>query len=99
MNQPGCSLLDLPVSINAKLDPVDPQRTKDSVGRHLVACSHTRAFELYIESLKVDQGCLLIGHECRSFDEFKEVSPPELFEESRSNNRFFSQRESAFIAE
>ena len=71
-NQPGCSLLDLPVSLNSM---VDPDKTADTVGRHLVACSHTRAVELYIESLDSDKqgSCVNIGFECSSYEEFKMV--------------------------
>ncbi|XP_059098768.1 pancreatic lipase-related protein 2-like isoform X1 [Tigriopus californicus] len=67
-DQPGCSLLDLPVSMNSM---VDPDRTADSVSRHLVACSHTRAINLYIESLNQDQSCFMVGHECPSYEEFQ----------------------------
>lgn len=69
-DQPGCSLLDLPVSMNSM---VDPDRTADSVSRHLVACSHTRAINLYIESLNQDQDCFMVGHECPSYEEFQMV--------------------------
>ena len=37
-----------------------------------VACSHTRAIELYIESLK-SRDCLFIGHRCDSYEDFKKV--------------------------
>ena len=45
-NQPGCSLFDMPVSLDSMVDSmVDPESTStaaDTVGRHLVACSHNR---------------------------------------------------------
>ncbi len=40
-DQPGCSLIDLPVSLDLMVDDTD--RSVDSVKRHLVACSHTRS--------------------------------------------------------
>lgn len=67
-DQPGCSLMDLPVNLNSM---IDPDKTADSVGRHLVACSHTRAIGLYIESLKHGQKCIMVGHECTTYEEFK----------------------------
>ena len=70
-DQPGCSLLDLPVDINSMVD--NPDRTADSVSRHLVACSHTRAIDFYIESLNTEQECMMIGHECASYEEFEMV--------------------------
>ena len=69
-DQPGCSLLDLPVSLDSV---TNPDKTADTVGRHLVACSHTRAIELYIESLDADKpgSCVSVGYECSSYDKFK----------------------------
>ena len=69
-DQPGCSFLDLPVNLNSM---VDPDRTADTVGRHLVACSHTRAIELYIESLDLDSKCIMVGYECSNYGDFKKV--------------------------
>ena len=72
-DQPGCSLLDVPVSIESV---IDPDKTADTVGRHLVACSHTRAVELYIESLDASMtpgSCVNVGYECSSYDEFNLV--------------------------
>ena len=72
-DQPGCSLLDVPVSLESVNDP---DKTADTVGRHLVACSHTRAIELYIESLDstLNPGsCVNVGYECSSYDEFNLV--------------------------
>lgn len=66
--------MDVPVS----LDSVnDPDKTADTVGRHLVACSHTRAIELYMESLDTNMNpgsCVNIGYECSSYDEFNLVN-------------------------
>ena len=72
-DQPGCSLLDVPVSIHSV---TDPDKTADTVGRHLVACSHTRAIELYIESLDAHKegSCVNVGFECSSYDEFNLVN-------------------------
>ena len=72
-DQPGCSLLDVPVSIHSV---TDPDKTADTVGRHLVACSHTRAIELYIESLDAHTAgsCVNVGFECSSYDEFNLVN-------------------------
>ena len=73
-DQPGCSLLDVPVSLESVNDP---DKTADTVGRHLVACSHTRAIELYIESLDASMttgSCVNVGYECSSYDEFNLVS-------------------------
>ncbi len=39
-DQPGCSLMDLPVSLDAMV--VDTDKSVDSVKRHMVACSHNR---------------------------------------------------------
>ena len=70
-DQPGCSLMDLPVNLNTMVKNAD--KTADSVGRHLVACSHTRAIQLYIESLRKDQPCVMVGQECSTYEEFKMV--------------------------
>ena len=72
-DQPGCSLLDVPVSLDSV---TDPDKTADTVGRHLVACSHTRAIELYIESLDAYKAgsCVNVGFECSSYDEFNLVN-------------------------
>ena len=74
-SQPGCSMLDVPVGMDSM---VDPDRMADAFGRHMVACSHMRAVELYIESLdharNPDTTCPLVGYECKSYDQFKEVS-------------------------
>lgn len=78
--QPGCSMLDVPVSLESLGDPkID--RTADAVGRHMVACSHYRAAQLYIESLDAilmirngtGDACVQIGFKCSSYEEFKEV--------------------------
>ena len=73
-NQPGCSLLDFPVSLDESVN--DPDKTADTVGRHLVACSHSRAIELYIESLDTYKpgSCVNVGYECSSYDEFSLVN-------------------------
>ena len=73
-NQPGCSLLDFPVSLDESVN--DPDKTADTVGRHLVACSHSRAIELYIESLDTYKpgSCVNVGYECSSYDEFNLVN-------------------------
>ena len=68
-DQPGCSLMDLP--INLTMSHVD--RTADSVSRHLVACSHMRAVQLYIESLRLNQSCHMVGQECSTYEEYKMV--------------------------
>jgi len=69
--QPGCSIMDTPVSFD---NMVDADKAVQTVGRHMVACSHCRAVELYIESLDflLDQenACPMVGFECRSYDEF-----------------------------
>eukprot|EP00095_Tigriopus_kingsejongensis_P002314 maker-scaffold347_size200506-snap-gene-0.21 protein:Tk02314 transcript:maker-scaffold347_size200506-snap-gene-0.21-mRNA-1 annotation:"pancreatic triacylglycerol lipase-like" len=83
IDQPGCSLLDLPVDMNSM---VDPDRTTDSVSRHLVACSHNRALQLYIQSLKVDEECTMVGHECASYEEFQlvpKLSPSQYISDGR----------------
>lgn len=64
-DQPGCSLFDMPVS----LDNMDTAR--DTMGRHLVACSHNRGIELYIESLRSSQ-CQLVAHRCDSYEAFEQ---------------------------
>ena len=56
-DQPGCSLADTPaVGIS---DIYNLEGAADQVGRHLLSCSHTRAIDLYIESLRADNdGCV-----------------------------------------
>merc|ERR1712038_323139 len=70
-NQPGCSLLDVQEKVGFD-SVIDPDKTADTVGRYLVACSHTRAIELYIESLDAYKtgSCVNVGFECSSYDEF-----------------------------
>lgn len=70
-DQPGCTLMDLPVNLTSV---VHADRTADSVGRHLVACSHMRAVQLYIESLRTNQSCHMIGQECSTYEEYKLVT-------------------------
>ena len=41
------------------------------LNRHLIACSHTRAIELYIDSLKEGESCVMVGHECTTYEEFQ----------------------------
>ena len=68
-DQPGCSVADTPaVGIRGIYNL---EGVADQVGRHLLSCSHTRAIDLYIESLKKDDsGCIFVGHECSSYEEF-----------------------------
>ncbi len=68
-DQPGCSLFDMPVSLDTMVAP-DSNMAMD-MGRHLVACSHNRGIDLYIESLR-STTCTLIGHECPSFEAFEQ---------------------------
>ena len=49
-DQPGCSLFDMPVSLDSMVAP--DSTAADTMGRHLVACSHNRGIELYIDSLR-----------------------------------------------
>ena len=49
-DQPGCSLFDMPVSLDSMVAP--GSTAADTMGRHLVACSHNRGIELYIDSLR-----------------------------------------------
>ena len=72
-DQPGCSLFDMPVSLDSMVDP-DSSSTAaiDTMGRHLVACSHNRGIELYIESLQEESKCHFIGHECESDEKFQD---------------------------
>lgn len=54
LDQPGCSFLSLPTDL-AHLDVTASDVADvaaDSVGRHLVACSHMRAVQLFTESLR-----------------------------------------------
>ena len=71
--QPGCSLMDLPSSLDIN---TEPDETVDTLGRHLVACSHTRAVQFYIESLDAytPGACVFVGFECTSYEEFKQVN-------------------------
>ena len=82
-NQPGCSLLDFRVGLDEIDESVnDPDCVSSrncishTVGRHLVACSHSRAIELYIESLDTYKpgSCVNVGYECSSYDEFSLVN-------------------------
>lgn len=66
-DQPGCSLFDIPVS----LESLDSSTAADTMGRHLVACSHNRGIELYIESLRSTK-CQLVAHRCHSNEAFEE---------------------------
>ena len=52
-DQPGCSLFDMPVSLDSMVAP--DSTAADTMGRHLVACSHNRGIELYIDSLRSTQ--------------------------------------------
>ena len=71
-DQPGCSLFDMPVSLDAMVAPdTTMANTADTMGRHLVACSHNRGIDLYIESLR-STTCHMIGHECSSYELFEE---------------------------
>jgi len=71
--QPGCSMLDVPAGVDTM---VDPEHAFDAFGRHMVACSHMRAVELYIESLDHARSpgdtCPMVGYECTSYEEFTE---------------------------
>merc|ERR1719220_1983167 len=54
---------------------VDPDSSStaaiDTMGRHLVACSHNRGIELYIESLRSTRTkCQLVAHRCDSYEDF-----------------------------
>lgn len=64
-DQPGCSLFDMPFSLDTM-----GSNPADMVGRHLVACSHNRGLELYIESLRATS-CHMIGHKCDSYEQFQ----------------------------
>ena len=68
-DQPGCSIADTPtVGISGIYNL---EGAADQVGRHLLSCSHTRAIDLYIESLRTDgDGCVFVGHECSTYEDF-----------------------------
>ena len=72
--QPGCSMLDVPAGVDTM---VDPEHAFDAFGRHMVACSHMRAVELYIESLdharSPEDTCPMVGYECTSYEKFTKV--------------------------
>ena len=72
--QPGCSMLDVPAGVDTM---VDPEHAFDAFGRHMVACSHMRAVELYIESLDHARSpgdtCPMVGYECTSYEKFTKV--------------------------
>jgi len=67
-DQPGCSLFDVPVSFDAMGSSMS--NSADMVGRHLVACSHNRGIELYIDSLRATN-CHMVGHKCDSYENFE----------------------------
>jgi len=70
-DQPGCSLFDMPVSLDSMVAP--GSTAADTMGRHLVACSHNRGIELYIDSLRsVQTKCQLVAHRCDSYEDFVE---------------------------
>ena len=71
--QPGCSLMDIENSFDITTVPDD---NVDSLSRHLVACRHTRAIKLYIESVDSYEpgSCVYVGFECKSYDDFKQVT-------------------------
>ncbi len=71
-DQPGCTLFHMPAVGMINMDSFD--KTADQVGRHLVSCSHTRAIHLYIESLRADQECRFMGHECQDYEHFQKVA-------------------------
>jgi hypothetical protein len=63
--QPGCSLLELPsISSITVEDLTFP--SAGTVGRHLVACAHNRAIDLYIDSIRSQRSCPMVGHRWRS---------------------------------
>ena len=69
-DQPGCGIADAPaVGIRGIYNL---EGAAGQVGRHLLSCSHTRAIQLYIESLKKrdDNGCVFVGHACPSYEDF-----------------------------
>jgi pancreatic triacylglycerol lipase len=68
-DQPGCSLFDMPVSLDSMVGA--DSTAADTMGRHLVACSHNRGIDLYIESLR-STTCDFMGHECHSYEAFEQ---------------------------
>ncbi|XP_071744347.1 gamma-aminobutyric acid receptor subunit alpha-6 isoform X2 [Lepeophtheirus salmonis] len=63
VDQPGCALMDFHENFE----------NLDDVGRHLVACSHDRALQYYIESIReTNSTCKFIAHECSSYEKFKQ---------------------------
>ena len=50
-SQPGCSLLALPAFSSFGVEDMTLP-SPDSVSRHLVACAHMRAVNLYIDSIR-----------------------------------------------
>ncbi|CAB4064290.1 GABRA [Lepeophtheirus salmonis] len=65
VDQPGCALMDFHENFE----------NLDDVGRHLVACSHDRALQYYIESIReTNSTCKFIAHECSSYEKFKQGS-------------------------
>ena len=71
-DQPGCSLFDMPVSLDSMVTGPDSTATMDTMGRHLVACSHNRGIDLYIESLR-STSCQMVSHRCDSYEYFLKV--------------------------
>lgn len=69
-DQPGCSLFDMPVSLDS-MTTINSQAA-DTMGRHLVACSHNRGIGLYIDSLRSGSKCQMVAHQCDSFADFDE---------------------------
>jgi len=70
-DQPGCDLGDALLSVDLDADP-----TVIEVGSDVLFCSHSRAIDLFIESLV--SVCRTTSYECDSFDQFAEVGVPSL---------------------
>ena len=63
-NQPGCSLLALPALSSLYTEQISLP-SPDSVSRHLVACAHNRAINLYVDSIRLIRTiCMNYSKDC-----------------------------------
>lgn len=73
-DQPGCSLFDVPFSLDGVGVVASNSTAQDAIGRHLVACSHQRSVDIYMDSLRTHPGsCVMVGYECTSYEDFKQA--------------------------